>query len=227
MSRTTRVLAIVAAVLCAVGCDVNVGDGVGPRAPIPDVEGTVSRGTSPAVRLDVELRNVATDIKVFETDTNTDGYFGFVDVPSGLWDLRVESEVPGDFASVSRQFYRADGDGRLRIPAFDVFAHGARLTAPVIGASRLAPTPFDPLDFHWTPPAVAGVVGRVQVTDQAGLDVWKSPSGAADSVRWNGYGTEGAYFGLPIGPGSYEWRVKFDFPDTSEARTERRALRLE
>jgi len=225
--RRSRLIAIGAGWILADGCEVDVRDGFGPRAPVPDVEGTVARAASPAVNVEVELRSVTVDTLVFETDSNVQGYFGFAGVPSGLWELRVESDLPGDFASVSREFYRADTDGRLRIREFDVFAYGARLDAPAIGASAPAPTPFDPMDFHWTPPAVAGAFARVQLVDQAGQDVWTSAVVATDSVTWNGYGTEGTYFGLPIGPGSYQWRVKFDFPDTSEARTERRALRLE
>ena len=89
------------------------------------------------------------------------------------------------------------------------------------------PTPFQPLDFRWSFPNIAGAVAHVQLYDQARQDVWKSSSSQADSARWYGYGTEGAYQGVPVGPGLYEWRVKFEFPDTSEARTERRLLRLE
>jgi hypothetical protein len=209
------------------GCAVDVKDGVGPRVPVPDVEGTVSRAGSPAVRLDVELADVARDTTLYETRSNRYGFFGFSGVYSGLWEVRVESDVPGDFASVSRQFYRADGDGNFQIRAFDVFAHGASLVAPPAEAQVAVPTPFQPLDFHWSPPNIAGAVAQVQLYDQARQDVWKSGPTQADSVRWYGYGTEGYYQGVPVGPGLYEWRVKFEFPDTSEARTERRRLRLE
>lgn len=214
-------------VLLLEGCAVDVQDGVGPRVPLPDVEGTVLRASTPASDVDVELHNVATDTKMFDTESDLHGVFRFYAVPGGLWEVRVESDRPGDFASRSRQFYRADGDIKLVVPPFDIFAHGAGLEAPIAGAIVVAPTPFTPLDFYWESPPDSGVLARVQIYDDADQDVWRSSWVAADSVRWHGYGTEGSYQGVPVGPGQYEWRVRFQFPDTTEARTERIPLRLE
>jgi hypothetical protein len=174
----------------------------------------------------VELHNVASDIKVLDTQTHRDGSFGFNDVPGGLWEVRVESDVPGDFASLSRQFYRTDDDSTFQLPDFDIAAHGSRLVAPDAGARIIAPTPFDPLDFLWSSPDIPGATAHVQLYDSLGQDVWKSASVQADSVRWYGYGSEGSYQNTAISPGLYEWRVKFEFPDTTEARTETRILRL-
>jgi hypothetical protein len=213
--------------ILASGCAVDVRDGLGPRVPEPDIEGTVSRGASPAINVDVELHNVATETKVFDTRTNRQGFFAFFGVNPGLWEVRAESDLPGDFASVSRQFYRADGDGTLSVRGLDVFAHGAGLLAPTAGASVIAPTPFEPLEFHWSAPNISGAIAHVQLYDQAEQSVWKSPRVVVDSVQWYGFGSEGSYQDVPVGPGNYEWRVKFEFPDTTEARTERRQLRLE
>jgi hypothetical protein len=217
----------VAILLLANGCDVDVRDGLGPRVPEPDIEGAVLRGSAPAIRVDVELHNVASDAKVFDTSTNRYGLYGFPDVPAGIWEVRVESDVPGDFASVSRQFYRTDSDGQLRLPNFDVSTRGGGLVSPAAGAATIVPTPFDPLDFRWSSPDVAGTIAHVQLSDSLGQDVWKSSRAMADSVRWYGYGSEGLYENTPVTPGVYEWRVKFEFADTTEARTERRLLRLQ
>ena len=219
-------LAMGVLVLFSGACAVDVRDGVGPRVPEPDVEGVVLRGATPAIRVDVELHNVATGAKVFETRSNQYGFFAFFDVPSGLWEVRAESDQPGDFASVSRQFYRADGDGRMVVGRLDVSSHGAALAEPAAGDVTV-PTPFDPLDFHWTSPANAGAVAQVQVYDDSSRSVWRSSHVTSDSARWYGYGTEGSYQGVAVGPGSYEWRVEFNFPDTTEARTGRRLLRLQ
>ena len=214
-------------VVLAGGCAVDVRDGLGPRVPEPDIEGMVLRGSSPAIRLDVELHDVVRGIKVFDSRSNLYGAFAFAGVRGGLWEVRAEGELPGDFAAVTRQFFRADGDGRVRLRDLDISAHGAGLVAPAPGAVVAPPTPFDPLDFHWTPPDIAGTAAQVQLEDAAGQNVWRSSLGTVHTVRWYGYGTEGQYQGVPVGPGLYEWRVKFDFPDTTEARTERRPLRLE
>ena len=222
-----RLTLAVLGLLHAGGCNVDVRDGLGPRVPQPDVEGTVLRGSSPAIRVDVELHDVAGGIKVFDTRSNQYGSFAFAGVEGGLWEVRAESDLPGDFATVSREFFRTDGDGRVRLRDLDIFAHGASLVAPAPGAVVTPPTPFDPLDFHWTSPDVAGAVAQVRLEDATGQDVWRSSPGLVDSVRWYGYGSEGSYQGVPVGPGVYQWRVKFEFPDTTEARTELRMLRLE
>ncbi|HET9325169.1 MAG TPA: carboxypeptidase-like regulatory domain-containing protein [Candidatus Eisenbacteria bacterium] len=202
------------------GCSVDVQDGAGPRRPSPDVEGTVTRASSPAADVDVELHNVATDAKVFDTQSDPQGVFRFYAVPGGLWEVRAESNRSGDFASVRRQFYRADGDGKRRI-ALDIFGHGARPMAPVANATVTVPSPFAALDFHWSSPPDSGVLARVQLYDALGEDVWRSSWAVTDSARFYGYGTEGSYQGVPVGPGQYQWLVRFQFPDSTDARSHR------
>ena len=219
-------LALAVLVLLSTSCGVDVRDGFGPHVLEPDVEGMVLRGATPAIRADVELHNVASGMKVFETRTNRYGSFAFFEVPSGLWEVRVESDQPGDFASVRRQFYRADGDGRFAAGRLDISNRGVILMEPSDEAVTV-PTPFDPLDFRWTSTGIPGAVAQVQVYDDSSRNVWRSSLGVSDSARWYGYGSEGSYQNVPVGAGKYEWRVKFEFPDTTEARTERRRLRLE
>lgn len=213
--------------LLAGGCSVDVQDGVGPRVPDPAIEGDLLRGSEPAIHVDVELHNVASGVKVFDSRSNRYGSYMFFDVPSGLWEVRAESDVPGDFASVRRQFFRADGDGRVRLRALDVSRHGADMGAPADGAAVPVPTPFVPLDFDWTLPDVAGAVAQVQLEDSVGQNVWRSSTAPATTARWYGFGTEGVYQGVAVGRGLYQWRMKYEFPDTTDARTSFRRLRLE
>jgi hypothetical protein len=225
--RESRLLGTVLSILLITGCAVDVQDGVGPRAPVPDVEGMALRGTSPAVRVDVELVDVPRDTTLFESKSTIRGSFGFAGVAPGLWQVRVESNLPEDFDSVSRQFYRSDSHGWFFAGTFDIFAYGAGPRLPVEDARIPVPTPFDPLDFRWTNPTTPGVVATVQVFDEARRDVWRSGRVIGDSARWNGYGSEGQYQGVQIGPGVYQWRMRFEFPDTAIARTQRRMLYLE
>ena len=68
---------------------------------------------------------------------------------------------------------------------------------------------------------------RVQVFDQDGHAVWYSLKKVAAEVTWNGVGSEGSYTGLMVPEGDYHWRVKFEFPDSLEARSNRRHIILQ
>ncbi len=207
------------------GCGVDVQDGVGPRVPVPNVQGVAVRATSPAQGLHVDLRTDAGQ-EVATTTTTRWGSFGFADVGPGAWEIKVAGGGPGDFESVTRGFQLGPDPAPLSLPPVDVLAYGAAAVEPADGATLTAPSLIEPLVFRWTRPDLPGVTARVQLYDAAGSPVWFSSALQADQVPWNGLGNQGDYQGQPVSPGQYTWRVKFVLPDAAEGRIASRRLSL-
>jgi hypothetical protein len=206
---------------------VDVQDGVGPRVPFPDVAGAALRASSPAPHLDVEIRDPGSGRVVLATASDARGRYAFSGVPAGRWEVKISGAAGGDFASVSREFERAAGQPTHLLPALDVFAFGAAPTAPPDGARLARPSPAQPLYFRWTNPPHPGRQARVLLYDQRGDPVWSSSRFAADSALWNGVGNQGPYSGALVPAGPYAWRIKFDLPDSVQARTALRAMVLQ
>jgi hypothetical protein len=201
-------------------------DGVGPRVPLMNVEGEVHRDGAPAARLSVSVRNPSDSRSVASARTGDDGAYA-VAAPTGAWEIRVSGGETGDFDSVTREFTLASPDERLTIPSIDVSAMGAAAVAPADSAEWSMPSSDDPVRFSWTAPSTPVRSARVQVYDQAGAAVWYADKTTATSQTWDGFGNQGAYAGHAAPAGSYLWRVKFQFPDSAEARLAYRSLLLQ
>jgi hypothetical protein len=66
----------------------------------------------------------------------------------------------------------------------------------------------------------------VQCFDSTGASVWYSSWLDTTEVMWNGLANQGAGAGHFVTAGAYTWRMKFDFPDSSNGHTTYRALTL-
>jgi len=206
------------------GCSPDFRDGTGPIVPVPNVEGAVTRSGSVAPGLLVSLRD-STSQDVAKTVTNASGNYGFGNVASGAWEVKVSGRDPGDYDSVTRAFQLVSPS--LTLPMLDVSAHGAGPTNPADGAAHAVPTPVQPLVFQFNfPSAPPGVIAHAQVFDSGGKAVWFSGALKIGESAWNGLGNQGGYQGTVATPGSYTWRLKFDLPDSSAAKTAPRGLTL-
>jgi len=173
--------------------------------------------------LEVDLRTEAGQ-QVATTTTGRAGGFGFADVTPGTWEVKVSGLRTGDFESAVRTIL-VDGE-TMTIPRVDIYGYGAAALEPGDGATLKAPNPTRPVVFRWVLPDIAGAAARVRLHDSAGNAVWFSQSFQGDSLPWNGLGNQGRYQGTLAPPGSYTWRVKFELPDSSEARVATRRLVL-
>jgi hypothetical protein len=221
---TSRI--IVLALACA-SCAPDFKDGLGPRVPIANVDGTVTRQGAPVARLSVDLRDVVYHSVIDSTKTSASGVYGFADVATGRWEIKVSGKGTGDFDSVSREFDLSDSAAGTQLKPFDVFAYGAALLEPTSGANVPVPSLTAPLRFSWNAPSMTTLTARVQVFDSLGADVWFSPQTAGAEIIWNGLGNQGPYLGQIVSPALYSWRVKFLFPDSTEARTLGRSIVLQ
>jgi len=222
MKRDLVFAAVLAATVSA--CSPNFKDGTGPIVPIPNVEGAVTRSGSAAPGLEVALRDTSGQ-NVAKTVTNTAGDYGFGGVTSGAWEVKVSGRMADDYDSVTRDFQLVSPS--LSLPVLDVSAYGAGATDPADGAAQPVPSPVQPVVFQWNfPSAAPGVPAPAQVFDSAGNPVWYSGSLAIGESSWNGLGNQGSYQGRAATPGSYSWRLKFDLPDSSVAKTAPRRLTL-
>ncbi len=215
--------------ILAAGCGVDVHDGVGPRIPMPNVRGTITRQSGGADDVDVELRDAATAEVIAETQTDPDGAFTFADIPAGRWEVKASGEEEGDFDSISWQFDLGGADSTAVIPDLDLHAYAARLDDPPADVRMDSPTPFQPVQFRFTLPEAMRLLewARVQCFRSQGSTVWESTKATANEVTWNGVASEGDDAGRLIPAGEYYWRVKVRFSDGMEARLERRNLIFE
>src|SRR5205085_11052824 len=106
----------------------------------------------------------------------------------------------------------------------DIYAYGASIALPSDSATLAPPSSDTPVTFRWTSPARSFSSGRVQLFDSAGAAVWYSPKSADSSAVWNGTENQGVAAGSSVPRGAYTWRLKFDFPDTTAARTPSRRI---
>jgi hypothetical protein len=208
------------------GCSADIQDGVGPRVPLPNVFGTVTRGGAPAADLELELRTVPDAHTIQTTTSADDGTYAF-EVPEGIWEIKVEGERSDDFDSATREFAVVAGAGQVSVPGLDVHAAGAEPYMPAMGAALPRPTPEEPLAFHWTPPSRPFDSARVQVFGSDGNAVFYSAESGDSTASWDGTGNQGPFSGVVVPAGSYTWRVKFEMTGDMEARTWNRSLILE
>jgi hypothetical protein len=220
-------ICLVTLMLLVAGCSRDFHDGVGPRVPIPNVEGGVLRQGVGAASLRVEVRDIATHDVLASDRTDALGLYGLGVVPVGHWEIKVSGAVPGDFDSETREFDVTDSLRSARLEPFDISARGASPTEPEADAHVPVPTLGQPLTFQWTPPGTAILTARVQLYDSTGADVWISVQTDQDQILWNGIGNQSSYQGQPVPAGRYDWRVKFLLPDSTEARTTSHRLVLE
>lgn len=210
-----------------VGCSPDVHDGMGPRVPLPNVKGVVLRAGDPAAGLGVDLREPVGNLTTASTHTTSAGEYDFGDVPAGTWEVKVSGDDPGDFDSVTRPFSLAIAGQVVLLPDLDIAAYSAAPSEPAAGALVPTPSPQQPLHFVWQNPARPFLSARVQVFDGRGQAVWYSPKSLNQESLWNGVGNQGDFTGLLVTAGTYGWRVKFELPDTVEARTGTRAVQFQ
>ena len=203
------------------GCSPDVHDGVGPLVPVPNVTGTVLRDGRPIAGLRVALRPPDSGTSFGATTTDAGGRF-WLYAPDGIWEVRASGVLDGDFSSVTREVL-ADSE-QVALAPFELSTQGASLEAPVAGAAVSPPTPGSPLLFEWRGPSRAVQSARVQLYTESNVPVWSSPETQDTSMVWNGLGTEGGYQGHLVPAGKYAWRVKFQFPDSSEGRLRTNSL---
>ena len=213
---------LASALLAGAGCSVSTR----PIAePPPSVTGSVQRDAAPAVDLHVELRTLDGRLMA-STHTSDSGAYGIQVDASGAWEIKAVGSRPGDFDSVIFDFqFRAAHPQAL--PPLDVSAYGAQAGLPADSAAAPAPNPIQPLTFTWTMPGRPGSLARVQCFDANGNPVWYSNWVDTTQVLWNGIENQGASQGRIVTPGTYHWRLKYSFPDSSNGHTPPRSLALQ
>ena len=197
-------------------------DGLGPRVPIPNVSGSAERDGGAASAVDVSLRDPE-GRTVVSARTDAHGLYVLA-APAGAWELRIKGKLPGDFDSIARDLVVAGSDARVSMGPMDIFAYGASIALPADSATFAPPTSDTPVNFRWRSPARSFSSGRVQLFDSAGTAVWYSPESADSSAIWNGTENQGVGAGSSVPTGTYTWRLKFELPDTSAARTASRRI---
>lgn len=226
-SRIVRLaLAVLPCAALVLGCSPDVKDGIGPRVPIPNLTGNVIREGNAVAGAVVVLRDPTDNSELASSRTDAAGAFAF-HAPVGVWEVKAEGNLPDDFDTITRVVPVPDEQQTTTLLPMDVFAYQARLLEPAAGASMGAPTPAQPLVFRWEMPSRSTSSARVQVYDGAGVPVWFSSRAPEDSATWNGLGNQSTYVGHLAPAGTYTWRVKFEFPDSTEARVWGRALVLQ
>ena len=218
--------ALLACVLSQGGCSPDVKDGVGPRVPIPNVSGRVERDGVAASAVDVSVRDPNDDSTIANAKTDADGSY-VVAAPAGIWEVKVKGRIPGDFASVTRGFVVLSAGQQVSMDSLDIFAYQAALVAPVDAATLGLPTASDPVTFQWSPSRHAILSARAQLYNASGEAVWYSAKSSDSSAVWDGLGNQGAYTGVGLPAATYTWRVKFDLPDSIEARTPSNTVRFQ
>ncbi len=192
--------------------------------PLPSVTGLVQRETAPALDVHVELLTIDGRL-ITSTHTTSSGSYGIQVDASGTWEIKIVGNRAGDFDNLTRTF-QFQAPQIVVMPPLDVYAYGAQAIQPDESTSAPAPSPIQPLTFRWTMPERPGASARVQFFDAAGKPVWYSNWLDTTQVAWNGLANQGAWAGHPAAAGVYTWRMKFGFPDSSEAHTAYRALTL-
>jgi len=192
-------------------------DGLGPRVPVPNISGRAERDGVFVSGLDVAVRDPAGNtVESAKTDAN--GSYALA-APLGTWEVKLKGSLPGDFDSVTRDLVIAGAGDRVALGPMDIFAYGAGLAMPSSGSVLAQPTQTAPATFRWSLPARVFTSARVQLFDSAGAAVWYSAKSTDSSATWDGAENQGNATGSPAPAGAYSWRVKFEFPDTSAART--------
>lgn len=210
--------ALLAGALTQAGCSPDMKDGLGPRVPVPNVSGRVERDGVAASAVDVSVRDPNDASTIADAKTDANGSY-VVAAPAGVWEVKVKGRIPGDFASVIRGFVVSSTGQRVSMDSLDIFAYQAALVAPADAAMLALPSPSNPVTFRWSPPRHAITSVRAQLYDGSGEAVWFSAKSSDSSAVWNGRGNQGAFTGVDLPAATYTWRVKFDLPDSSEART--------
>jgi len=209
--------ALTVTALVLTGCSPDMKDGLGPRVPVPNISGRAERDGASASALDVSVRDPAGNtVESAKTDAN--GSYALA-APPGTWEVKLKGKLTGDFDSVTRNLVIAGSSDRVALGPMDIFAYGAGLSAPSDASILARPAQATPATFRWGTPARIFTTARAQLFDSAGAAVWYSPKSADSSATWNGTENQGSASGSPAPAGAYTWRVKFEFPDSSAART--------
>jgi len=209
--------ALALAALLLTSCSPDMKDGLGPRVPVPNISGRAERDGASASALDVSVRDPAGNtVESAKTDAN--GSYALA-APLGTWEVKLKGKLPGDFDSVTRDLVIAGAGDRVALGPMDIFAYGAGLVAPSDASILALPIQATPATFRWSLPTRVFTSARAQLFDSAGAAVWYSPKSADSSATWSGTENQGSASGSPAPAGAYTWRVKFEFPDTSAART--------
>lgn len=219
----TRVALLLWGALSLAGCAPDFKDTLGPRVPLDNVSGRAERDGAAAASLDVTVRNPTNNVSIGGGKTDASGYYAIA-APAGGWEVKIKGRLSGDFDSVTRGFVVDAPKEHLTLEPMDVFAYGAAANQPADSVSLDLPTSSSPVTFRWRPPDRPYSTAYAQLLDAAGAAVWYSPKATDSSAVWDGLGNQGTLMGTKAPTGTYTWRVKFDFPDSSEARTRSRAV---
>jgi len=210
-------------------CSPDLHENVGPRVPVPNVEGRVLRAGRPAGGVDIELEDVQTGAVGAETSTGADGRYAFTEVAAGVWQVGAESDDPEDYEQVTCEFRFDSPDTNAILPDLDVSMNGLERIAPEDSLVGAPPSPFSPLTFEWHPgeQSDSGARYRIRLYSASGEGIWFSEKAADTRVDWNGIVNEGDGAGRRVQPGEYRWRLRVYGEDGIEYSTDYRHLVFE
>lgn len=195
--------------------------------PTPAVEGSVVKHSQPVVGTTVSLYNDENYSLLDTTITDQTGDYRFNDIPDGRWLVKTVSEVPDEFGYVRYIFSLNPDTPEVVVPTMDVSTHGLSLLEPGEDDSVPTPDPFSPLDFVWS--AYQGQIewNNTRLYSEYDSLIWSSTKNSDTIATFDGVMNEGGSSGNPVQPGTYEWRVKLKFPNSTKAATRKETVIFE
>ena len=200
-----------------------------PTAPpgTPQVVGTVVRTGAPAAGMKITLSvHDSADTVVDSTITDGSGHYAFMSVPPGHWVSRVSPTDSADLGYVRAFFEVANPGDAITIPAFDIDVHGLVQVSPPDSAIVPLPSFTSALRFTWTPYQLPYLTASARVSVN-GVLAWTSIRNKSTQADWNGVGNRGVFAFQTLPPGTYQWRVKLQLPNSLQAATHLRTLVLQ
>lgn len=195
-----------------VACSVDLHETVGPRVPVPNINGQVVRRGTPLGGRKVKLEPTNVD-STFDTDrTDADGRYAFLLADSGAWTIRYDGVDASEWNRVTWDFHLPSADSSVAVPMIDA-ASGCSLDSPADSGTVAVPSLFAPLEFHWSyPEDAAALQAQLRLYAEDGSPVYFSNRTSAGTVRWNGLKNQGSGAGRPVTPGVYKWRMVLEDP---------------
>ncbi len=208
------------------GCGLSREKALTAPPGTPQVVGAVVRTGVPVPGMKIALSvHDSADTMMDSTMTDGTGHYAFMSVPPGHWVSRVSPMDRADLGYVRAFFDVAHPGDAITIPTFDIDVHGLVQVSPADSAVVPLPSFTSPLSFTWTPYQLPYLTASARVSVNGAI-AWTSIRNQSTQADWNGMGNRGVYAYQTLPPGTYQWRVKLQLPNSMQAATHLRTLVL-
>ena len=225
--RVASWASLAALAIFVAGCGLSREKALTAPAGTPQVTGTVVRNGVPVVGMKAFLSvHDSLDTLVDSMITDGSGRYAFISVPPGAWVARVNPTDSVDLGYVRAFFDVANPGDAITIPSFDIDAHGLGLVAPADSDTVPLPGFTSALRFTWTAYQLSYLTASARLSVNGAI-AWTSVRNKSTQADWNGMGNRGAFAFQALPPGTYQWRVKLQLPNSLQAATHLRTLVLQ